>query len=98
MSLDWFIGFVDGASCHNCNLASYSCVIYAPMGQLVASGGACLGPATNNVVEYSVVMKLLWDAILHGITFLEVSLDSQLMVSQLNRVYQVRHPTLLHRF
>ena len=61
-------------------------------------GGACLGPATNNVVEYNVVIELLRDDIVHGITFLEVRIDSQLVVSQLNGVYQVRHPTLLRQF
>ena len=81
MSFEWFIGFTDGASCHTCNLASTAWVIYSPSGQLVASGGAFLGPATNNVVEYSVVIELLWDALSHGITQLEVILDSQLVVS-----------------
>ena len=63
--------------------------------QLVALGNACLGPATNNVVEYSVIIELLWDSILHGITLLEVRLDYQLVISQISGVYQVRHPTFL---
>ena len=61
-------------------------------------GGACLGPAYNNVAEYRAVIELLWDALSRGITQLEVRLDSQLVVSQLNRVYQVRNPTLLRQF
>jgi ribonuclease HI len=79
-----FIGFTDGTSHHTQNLASTAWVIYSPMGQLIASGGACLGPSTNNVVEYSVVVELLHDAIVHGIQSLEVCLDAQLVVSQLN--------------
>ena len=59
MSFERFIGFADGASHHTCNLASATWVIYSPSGQLVASGGACLGPASNNVVEYRVVIELL---------------------------------------
>ena len=59
MSLEWFVGFVDGSNRHTCNLDSTSCVIYVPTGQLVALGGACLGPTTNNVAEYSVVIELL---------------------------------------
>ena len=89
MSVEWFIGFAYGASLHTCNLASATWVIYSPLGQLVASRGACLGPTTNNVVEYRAVIELLWDAILHGITHLEIKLDSQLVVSQLNGDYQV---------
>ena len=68
MSLQWFIGFVDYTSCHTCNLDLAYWLIYAPMGQLVASGGACLGPTINNVVEYRVVIELFWDAISHGIS------------------------------
>ena len=81
MSSEWFIGFTNGASCHTCNLASTAWVIYSPSGQLVSSGGACLGPATNNVAEYKAVIELLRDALSHGITQLEVWLDSQLVVS-----------------
>ena len=98
MSSEWFLGFADGASRHTCNLASAAWVIYLPLGQLVSSGGACLGPTTNNVVEYRAVIELLWDALSRGITQLEVKLDSQLVVSQLNRAYQVRSLILLHQF
>ena len=72
---------MDGACRHTCNLASAAWVIYSPSGQLAASGSACLGPATNNVLEYKVVIELLWDALSRGITHLEVRLDSQLVVS-----------------
>ena len=68
MSFEWFIGFEDGTSHHTCNLASTIWVIYSPSGQLVASRGAFLGPATNNVAEYRVVIELLRDALSRGIT------------------------------
>ena len=57
------------------------------MGKLVASGGTCLGPKTNNVAEYNAIIEILRDYTLHGITYLEVRLKSQLMVSQLSGVY-----------
>ena len=98
MSAEWFIVFVDGASRHTCNLDLATWVIYSPSGQLVAFNGTCLGPATNNVVEYKVVIELLWDVVLRGITRLEVRLDSQLVLSQLNGDYQVQNPTLLCQF
>ena len=72
MSSKWFVGFADGTSRHTCNLASAAWVIYFPSGQLVSSKGACLGPATNNVPEYRAIIELLWDALSHGITQLEV--------------------------
>ena len=81
MSSERYLGFDDGTSRHTCNLASVAWVIYSPSGQLVALGGACLGPASNNVVEYRAIIELLWDAFSHGITQLEVCLDSQLVVS-----------------
>ena len=87
MYLEWFIGFDDGASRHTCNPDLDAWVIYAPTVQLVASGGAFLGPATNNVVEYNVIIELLGDVISHGIIFLEFRLNSRLVVSQLNGVY-----------
>ena len=98
MSSERFVGFSDGFSRHTCNLASVAWVIYLPSGQLVSSGGACLGPASNNVAKYRAISELLWDALSHGITQLEVRLDSQLVVSQLNRAYQVRNPILLCQF
>jgi ribonuclease HI len=93
-----YVGFADGASHHTQNLASTAWVIYSSEGLLVSSGGVCLGPSTNNVVEYSIVIELLRDAISHGIRSIEVHLDSQLVVRQLNGRYHVRDPTLLHRF
>ena len=76
MSSERYIGFVDGANRHTCNLASAAWVIYSPSRQLVTSGGTCLGPASNNVAEYRVVIELLWDSLSRGITQLEVHLDS----------------------
>ena len=73
-----YTGFAKGASCHTLNLASTAWVIYKPSGQLLSSGSTCLGPSTNNIVEYSSIIELLLDAISHGIQHLVVHLDSQL--------------------
>ena len=73
-------------------------MVYSPGHLLVSSDGVCLGPSTNNVAEYNVVIEILRDAISHGIRSLEVRLDSQLVVSQLNNRYHVCDPTLLCRF
>jgi len=67
---------MDGTIRHTQNLASAAWMIYTPTSQLVVSGGACLGPATNNVAKYSVVIELLHDVILNEILYLEVHLDS----------------------
>jgi ribonuclease HI len=93
-----FIGYADGASRHTRRLASVAWVIFTPQGQLLSSGGICLGDTTNNVVEYSAVIELLRDALSFGISHLWVYLDAQLVVSQLNRIYRVHDPTLHRRF
>jgi len=64
----------------------------------LSSGGSCLGPDTNNLVEYSVVIELLVDAIRHGIDHLIIKLDSQLVVSQLNGLYSIHDPILLWKY
>jgi ribonuclease HI len=71
-----YVGFVDSASRHTRRLASTTWVIFTPASQLVSSGGVCLGEATNNVFEYSVVIELLRDALSHGISHLLVHLDA----------------------
>lgn len=93
-----FIGFADDASRHTQNLASVAWVIYSPTGQLAISGGACLGPAMNNVVEYTAMIELRCDAISNGILCLEVRLDSQLVVMQLNGEYHVHDPVMLRYY
>jgi ribonuclease HI len=67
-------------------------------GKLVSFGGVCLGEATNNVVDYSVVIELLHDALSHGISHLLVHIDPQMVVSQLNGVYPVYDPNIHRRF
>jgi ribonuclease HI len=93
-----FIGYVDRASRHTWRLASAAWVIFTPHGQLLSSGGICLGDTTNNVAEYSAIIEFLRDALSLGVSRLRVYLDAQLVVSQLNRIYRVHDPTLHRRF
>jgi ribonuclease HI len=67
-----YIGFADGASRSTQNLASTAWAIYAPTNELIYLRGVCLGHATNNIAEYSVVIELLVDAISLGIRHLVV--------------------------
>lgn len=93
-----YLGFTNGASRHTQNLASVTWVIYYPSGQLLIARGTCISLASNNIVEYSVAINLLFEAISFGIESysLVVYLDSRLVVSQLNNIYCVRD-SLLHR-
>ena len=75
-------GFADGASRHTRNLDSAAWVLHYPSDQLLVSRGVCIGPASNNVAEYTAVIYLLLEAISLGVDSLVVFLDSQLVVSQ----------------
>ena len=44
-----FTGLSDGANHYTLNLASAAWVFYSRTGDLVISGGVCLGPSTNNI-------------------------------------------------
>jgi ribonuclease HI len=74
--LEVFFGFVDGTRRHTRSLASTSWVIFMPQGQLLYSGGICLGDATNNVIEYNIVIDFLRDSLSHGTSHLQVYLDA----------------------
>ena len=51
-----YIVFADGANRYTLNLASTAWVLYSPIGDLVSSRGTCLGPSTNNLIEYHAVI------------------------------------------
>ena len=67
-----YFGFTDGASRHTWNLASIAWVLYYPTGQLMVSRGVCIGPESNNMAKYIVVINLLSEAISYGIDSLVV--------------------------
>ena len=77
MHIGWiFYGFVDGACCHTMNLASAAWIFYSLAHDLVSSGVVCIGPATNNIVEYQEVIGLLAKAASRDIHDLVASMDS----------------------
>ena len=58
-----FIGFTDGSNRYSMNIASTAWVLYSPTGDLVSSGGTCLGPSTKNLAEYHAVIGLLMQSL-----------------------------------
>ena len=93
-----FYGFGDGACRHTLNLASVAWVLYSPAYDLVSLGAVCIGPATNNIVEYRAVIGLLTEAASQDVCNLVVLMDSQLVVCHLNHVYTIKNPMLLRLF
>jgi hypothetical protein len=75
-----YLGFEDNVGFHTWNMSSATWVIYSLEGQLVSPGGIRLEPSMNNVVEYSIVIEILRNVISHDIRYLQVILDSQLVV------------------
>ena len=94
----YHIGYADDASRWTQNLASATWALYTHSNEMLHSSSICLGPATNNQAEYTVVIGLLTDAQHHHIRHLSVFLDSQLVVLQLNNVYCVHDPCLFRKY
>ena len=98
MSITPYVSFTDGTSRNTRNLPSAAWVIYNPTSELVNLQGVCLGPATNNVAEYSALLELVNKAVNLSICTLLVHLDSQLVVLQLNGHYSIRNPCILRLY
>ena len=93
-----FYSFTDGACHHTFNHASATWVLYSPAHDLVSSGAVCIGPTTNNIVEYEAVIGLLTEAASWDIRDLVVFIDSHLVVCHLNQFYTIRNPILLRLY
>ena len=61
------IGYVDIANRSSCNVASATWVMFSPSNEFLDSGGIFLGRATNNIVEYEVVIAFMTNASTLGI-------------------------------
>src|SRR5829696_7357829 len=85
---------IDGAARGNPGPAAYAVVIARP-GQPAVEDAATLGTATNNVAEYTALVKGLERAADLGLRRLAVFSDSELLVKQMNGEYRVKHPDLL---
>ena len=87
--LESFIAYVDRASHSTQNLSSAAWAISGPSSELVSFREIYIGRSMNKIVEYSMLMELLFNAITHGIRWLVVRLDSQLVILQLSGIYSV---------
>lgn len=85
---------IDGGSRGNPGPAAYAVVIARPGHPPVEEAGT-LGTATNNVAEYTALVRGLELANELGVRRLEVRSDSELLVKQMNGEYRVKHPDLI---
>ena len=85
---------IDGAARGNPGPAAYAVVITRD-GQPAVEDAATIGKATNNVAEYTALVRGLELAAELGLKRLAVFSDSELLVKQMNGEYRVKHPDLL---
>lgn len=84
---------IDGAARGNPGPAAFAYVIARDGHPLVEEAG-CLGNTTNNVAEYTALVKALERAAALGGRRLRIQSDSELLVKQMNGEYRVKHPHL----
>lgn len=86
--------YCDGGSRNNPGHAAYGFVVKSE-GQVLKSEGGYIGIATNNVAEYTALVKALeWLEKEHKGQDLDVYMDSNLVVSQLNGIFKVKNGEL----
>jgi ribonuclease HI len=84
---------IDGAARGNPGPAAYAVVLRRP-GLPVIEEAEPIGKATNNVAEYTALVRALELASELGVKALAVFSDSELLVKQMNGEYRVKHPDL----
>jgi ribonuclease HI len=89
---EWTI-HTDGAARGNPGPAAWAYVIERP-GEADMEVRECLGTATNNVAEYTALVRALQRAKELGGRRLRIHSDSELLVQQMNGNYKVKHPGL----
>jgi ribonuclease HI len=87
---------IDGGSRGNPGPASFAFVIETDSG--VLEHAEPLGKTTNNVAEYTALVRVLKKSSELGLKHLEIMSDSELLVKQMNGVYKVKSPELLPLF
>ncbi len=89
---------VDGAARGNPGPAGIGVVIVDGDGNVVKEIGEPLGRTTNNVAEYSAMIRALEEARSLGCERIRVLTDSELMAHQINGKYAVKAPHLVPLF
>jgi ribonuclease HI len=92
-SAPWII-HTDGAARANPGPAAFAYVIERPGAGTIEANG-CLGDTTNNIAEYTALVRALEHAGRLGGRRLVIHSDSELMVNQMNGAYKVKHPGLV---
>src|ERR687884_473171 len=93
MSDDVAVIHIDGASRGNPGDAAYAVVVTVP-GQSPIEEAGLLGTETNNVAEYTALIKALEKAKHLGLRKLLIHSDSELIVKQVRGEYKIKNEDL----
>lgn len=86
--------YADGGSRGNPGPASVGAVL-EQNGKIIASVSEYIGIATNNIAEYSGLVRIMEKALELEISSIEVRMDSELVVKQILGQYKVKNQGLL---
>lgn len=86
--------YVDGASSGNPGPAGIGLAIYNENKDLIDKISQSIGETTNNVAEYTALIKALEYALARKVKNVRIFSDSELVVKQLNGKYLVKNKTL----
>ncbi len=86
--------FTDGAARGNPGEAGIGAILYDDKGTVLEEYCRYLGCATNNAAEYQALIAGLTIAKKHNPEFLEIYMDSELLVHQLSGKYRVKNEHL----
>lgn len=90
MASSTWIAHTDGGSRGNPGPAAYAFHLKSPSDEVIEECDT-IGTATNNVAEYTALLRVLERAKEHGVTRLTVHSDSELLVKQMNGEYKVKN-------
>jgi probable phosphoglycerate mutase len=90
----WITAHCDGGARGNPGPAGFGALIQDAEGRVLAELSEYLGVQTNNFAEYSGLLASLDFALAKGHPRLRVISDSELMVKQVQGIYQVKSPGL----
>lgn len=94
-----YIIYTDGGARGNPGPAGIGAVVMNEQGQILLELAEGLGETTNNVAEYTALVRVLEELKnLPQPSSIEIRMDSQLVVRQLEGVYKVREPHLVPLF
>src|SRR5688572_13050140 len=98
MELTRCVCYADGGSRGNPGPAGIGATLQDTAGETVATISEAIGVATNNVAEYTALIRILEKALELGYNDLEVRMDSELVVKQMKGEYRVKNEALAELF